>query len=373
MISTTSHWHTDAMFDRTQLLETISGHRKGIVAVLIRTSLGCATPIYRTVIYLRNKKFDIAIKRVNKKIIRNAGIPVISVGNLTTGGTGKTPMVIWITKRLRSYGMRVALVSRGYGSEARNGVDGPNDEALEMEHRLPDAPHLQDPDRYRMTQIAFHELDSEIIVLDDAFQHRQLARDLDIVLIDATAPFGFNRLLPRGLLREPLNSLSRSDLIVLTRVHLISIANRNAIVQKIKRYAPNIPIAETRIRASHLLQFDGQTEEIAKLKGQPVFIFCGIGNPENFKLSLEKLNCDSVGFERYPDHYHYQRSDLEHIKDSAQANGAAMIVCTHKDLVKIGTNRLGGIPVYAMVVDVEFLSGEKEVEEHLKKFAQPQD
>jgi len=365
-------WNTDAMFDRTQLLETISGNRKGIVAALTRISLGCVTPIYRMAIYLRNKRFNTATKQRNGRVIRNAGIPVISIGNMTTGGTGKTPMVIWITKRLRSYGMRVAIVSRGYGSENRSGVNGPNDEALEMEHRLPDTPHLQDPDRYRMTQIAANELDSEIIVLDDAFQHRQLARNLDIVLIDATEPFGFHRLLPRGLLREPLHGLLRSDLIVLMRVHLISIADRNAIVQKIKRYAPNTAIAETRIRANHLLQFDGQTEAIAKLKGQPVFVFCGIGNPENFNLTLEKLNCDIIGSEQYADHYHYQRSDLEHIKNSAQANKAAMIVCTHKDLVKIGTNRLGGIPVYALVVDVEFLSGEKEVEEHLKKFARLQ-
>ena len=267
-------WNTDAMFDRTQLFETISGNRKGIVAALTRISLGCVTPIYRMAIYLRNKRFNTATKQRNGRVIRNAGIPVISIGNMTTGGTGKTPMVIWITKRLRSYGMRVAIVSRGYGSENRSGVNGPNDEALEMEHRLPDTPHLQDPDRYRMTQIAANELDSEIIVLDDAFQHRQLARNLDIVLIDATEPFGFHRLLPRGLLREPLHGLSRSDLIVLMRVHLISIADRNAIVQKIKRYAPNTAIAETRIRANHLLQFDGQTEAIAKLKGQPVFVFC---------------------------------------------------------------------------------------------------
>ncbi|MDB2525443.1 tetraacyldisaccharide 4'-kinase [Mariniblastus sp.] len=371
MISTAPHWHTDAMFDRNQLLEIVNGNRKGMVAAIIRVGLGCFTPVYRAAIYLRNRKFNIASKQSNDQIIRNAGIPVISVGNLTTGGTGKTPMVIWIAKQLRSNGLRVALVSRGYGSENRDGVDGPNDEALEMEHRLPDVPHLQDPDRYRMTQIARHELDSEIIVLDDAFQHRQLARNLDIVLIDATAPFGFNRLLPRGLLREPLDGLSRADLIVLTRIHLISIPNRNTIVQKIKRYAPNTAIAETQTRASHLLQFDGQTEEISKLEGQPIFFFCGIGNPENFKLSLERLDCKIVGSVSYADHYHYQRSDLEHIGDSAKSNGATLIICTHKDLVKLGTNRLGGIPVYAMVVDVEFVSGEKEVKEHLERLIKP--
>ena len=361
------------MFDRTQLLEIISGHRRGIVASLTRVILSCLTPIYRTGIYFRNRKFNLATKRNDDKIIRKAGIPVISVGNITTGGTGKTPMVIWIAKRLRSYGIRVALVSRGYGSEARNGVDGPNDEALEMEHRLPDVPHLQDPDRYRMTQIALNELDFEIIVLDDAFQHRQLARDLEIVLIDATAPFGFDRLLPRGLLREPLDGLSRADILVLTRVHLISIASRNAIIQKISRYAPGIAIAETQTRASHLLQFDGQTEKISKLDGRAVFFFCGIGNPANFKLSLEKLNCDIVGSALFADHYHYQRNDLEHIKHSAKSCEASMLVCTHKDLVKIGANRLGGIPVYAVIVEVEFLSGEKEMETHLKKLANPED
>ena len=133
---------------------------------------------------------------------------MISIGNLTTGGTGKTPLVVWTARFLRAQDFRVAVVSRGYGMDSSDDPsETRNDEAMEMELRLPDVPHLQDPDRYRMATIAIEELDSQIILLDDGFQHRQLQRDLDIVLIDVINPFGYDRLLPRGLLREPLSSL----------------------------------------------------------------------------------------------------------------------------------------------------------------------
>ena len=176
------HRHTIVMFDQTKLLNTVSGKRKGLVAQSIRFFLGCLTPVYRTAIWWRNRKFDRANAQNNQQIIKRASIPVISVGNLTTGGTGKTPLVIWIANRLRSHDLRVMLISRGYGAGDSEGNPGPNDEALEMEHRLPDVPHLQDPDRYRMSLIAVEELESQIIVLDDAFQHRQLHRHLRFFL-----------------------------------------------------------------------------------------------------------------------------------------------------------------------------------------------
>ncbi len=357
------------MFDQTKLLEMISGKRKGFVAGTVRAGLGCLTPLYRIAIQGRNRRFDRAQMKNNQIVIKRAAIPVISVGNLTTGGTGKTPLVIWIARFLRTRNLRVVLISRGYGAKNSGGPAGPNDEALEMEHRLIDVPHLQDPDRYRMSEIAVEEFESQIIVLDDAFQHRQLHRDVDLVLIDATEPFGFNRMLPRGLLREPLSSLRRADAVILTRANLVSDRDRKNILARIRSQIGDKPIAETRTTATRLLQSDGQQADLESVNGQSVFFFCGIGNPDNFLRTLEQLQCNIADSVVYPDHHAYQRADLEHIGRSAMACGATAIVCTHKDLVKVCANRLSGIPVYAVLIDIEFITGQAEIEQSFDRLA----
>jgi len=350
------------MYSRTQILEIISGKRNGFFPALVRAGLGCLTPIYRCVIFFRNRKYDSSIKNANSKIVSRVDIPVISVGNLTTGGTGKTPHVIWIAKYLRRRDLRVALISRGYGSES-----GRNDEALELEIRLPDVPHLQDPDRFSMAQIAVEELESEIILLDDAFQHRKLARDLDIVLIDATLPFGYGRLLPRGLLREPLSSLRRSDVVIITRANLVNDQSLDEIESRIRPYIGDRPIARTKTTMSSLLQFDGKRSELQILDGQSVFQFCAIGNPDAFHQTISSIGAKVVGSKVFDDHHNFTRDDLQEVGQLAQSNGAQAIVCTHKDLVKIGTNQIGGIPVFAVTIEIEFLTGEEELSSLLDK------
>src|SRR5262249_31870064 len=146
-----------------------------------------------------------------------APVPVISVGNLTMGGTGKTPCVEYVSRRLSDRGHRVAILSRGYGEG-----DGPNDEALVLEQDLPDVPHLQGADRVALAHMAVDELESEVIVLDDGFQHRRLGRSLDLVLIDATQPWGHGFLCPRGLLRESPGELARAHVLIITRCDHIS-------------------------------------------------------------------------------------------------------------------------------------------------------
>ena len=345
------------MFSGDQLLEIISGRKKGILAALVRLALGCLTPLYRIAVWYRNGRFDRAISSNDTDVVRKATIPVISVGNLTTGGTGKTPLVIWIARKLRQDQRRVVLISRGY--RAHGNSSQRNDEAIEMEDRLPDVPQLQDPDRYRMSQIAVEEFESQIIVLDDGFQHRQLHREFDIVLVDATNPFGYGRLLPRGLLREPASNLARADFIILTRVNLIEVDQSKAILNRIAKLAPGIPIATTRTSFTHLLQSDGTQLDLDEITGKPVFVFCGIGNPENFSTSLAKINLQVCGQTSFPDHHLYSRQELEDLADQATKAGASALVCTHKDLVKIGTNRIGSLPVYAILIDVEFVSGQE--------------
>src|SRR5205823_12595962 len=146
-----------------------------------------------------------------------AAVPVVSVGNLTAGGTGKTPCVEYVARVYRQWEVRVAVLSRGYGSHG-----GLNDEALVLEENLPDVPHLQGADRAALAAAAVEELESEVLVLDDGFQHRRLARDLDLVLLDATNPWGHGYLLPRGLLRESPKGLKRDGVVMLTRCDQVS-------------------------------------------------------------------------------------------------------------------------------------------------------
>src|SRR5262249_52484570 len=161
---------------------------------------------YGVGVWGRNKLFDIGWKKAHR-----AAVPVVNVGNLTLGGTGKTPCVEYVAGLYRKQGLRVAILSRGYGSEG-----GRDDEAMLLEGNLPDVPHLQDRDRVAIAATAVEELESEVLVLDDGFQHRRLARELDIVLIDATNPWGFGYLFPRGALREPIGSLKRAHAVMLT-------------------------------------------------------------------------------------------------------------------------------------------------------------
>src|SRR5262249_10280904 len=155
---------------------------------------------------------------------RRASVPVVSVGNLTLGGTGKTPCVEYVARFYRERDKRVAILSRGYGAE-----EGHNDEALVLEANLTDVPHLQAADREALAAVALEELESEVLVLDDGFQHRRLARDLDLVLIDATNPWGHGYLFPRGLLREPVSGLRRADAVILTRCDQASDKDRGRI------------------------------------------------------------------------------------------------------------------------------------------------
>ncbi len=186
----------------------LSGQRRDLLAVAARGMLSVAEVPYRAAMACRNRRYERGWAEIHR-----VSVPVVSVGNLTVGGTGKTPFVAWLAQWFRDQGIRVSLVSRGYGGQTGGG----NDEARELEQRLPDVPHVQSPDRVAAARIAIDELATQLIILDDGFQHRRIGRDLDVVLIDATQPFGYGHVLPRGLMRESKRGLSRADVVALTR------------------------------------------------------------------------------------------------------------------------------------------------------------
>lgn len=353
------------MLDRNELLEIIGQKRSDPFARLVRGVLGILTPIYRLAIGFRNRRFDRAIARDDRKIVKRCAIPVISVGNITTGGTGKSPLVIWLTRQLLREKLKVVILSRGYQRLETDSHQQPlgtgqshNDEALEMQTRLPGVPHLQNPDRYHMCQLAIQRHDADVIVLDDGFQHRQLHRDLDIVLIDATHPFGYDRLLPRGLLREPITALKRADVIVVTRCKLVPDHNLSLLTEKIAAIAPQVSIAQTETHPVSFINSQQQTLDLSESTDQPIFAFCGIGNPDGFFATLDYLGLRIVGHAAYPDHHHFRRADLDEINRLAGEAGASQIVCTMKDWVKIDPSWLGELTTMALVTELKFRSGE---------------
>ncbi len=337
------------MLNAEHFRQIVSGRQRGLGALLWRGLFRAAEAPYALAVKWRNRRYDRG--RAESHAV---DVPVICVGNLTLGGTGKTPTVEWIARWLRSQGWRVTLVSRGYGA-----ADGSrNDEALELEQKLPDVPHLQNADRVEAARLAIEEFEAEVILLDDGFQHRRLRRDLDIVLIDALEPFGFGHVFPRGTLREPLIGLGRAQVILLSRADLCPADQRQKIWQQIERYAPRAARVEAAHRPLELLSFAGQTQPLESLQGKPVLAFCGIGNPAGFQGTLDTLGYRLADFRPFPDHHNYGREDVVSLTTAAQAAGAKALVCTHKDLVKLGVESLGGLPLWAVRVGLELLDGE---------------
>ena len=243
---------------------------------------------YTAAVRRRNDRYD----RGDKAVHRVDG-PVVSVGNLTLGGTGKTPLVAWLARWFRERNVRVAVVSRGYGAKA----DEENDEARELRRLLPDVPHVQDPDRVGAARSG-PGCNAQVVVLDDGFQHRRIARDLDIVLLDALEPFGFGHVFPRGTLREPVEGLWRAGVVVLSRADLLDAAGREEVWKVVQRYAPAAIRAEAVHAPRTLISADGQQTPIEAIRGQPVAAFCGIGNSAGFRHTLESCGCQIARLSR---------------------------------------------------------------------------
>jgi tetraacyldisaccharide 4'-kinase len=340
-------------------LDIISGRDSRVSASLARFGLLLASQPYRWVVCLRNYAYD-----RGWLTIYPAPLPVISVGNLTVGGTGKTPTVVMLARWFRQRQIRVAILSRGYGA----GADGRNDEAREMEVKLPDVPHLQHPDRLASAQTACQELSMQLLLLDDGFQHRRLSRQLEIVLLDATNPFGFESHLPRGLLRESPRSLRRAQVVMLTRCDLVPPAEVVAIRTRVLELSPNASWVETEHAPSQLRNAAGQTRSVDDLRGKRVFIFSAIGNPAAFAATVRRCGCTLVGEIAYDDHHRYSAQDLVQIERRiAQLASVDWIVCTGKDLAKLEITNLGGKPLWMLDIDLRIRHGEAGLEEELSR------
>ncbi|OYW17302.1 MAG: tetraacyldisaccharide 4'-kinase [Planctomycetales bacterium 12-60-4] len=312
--------------DERSAIAVMSGARRDVVAKLLRGLCRLVSAGYATAVRLRNAAYDRGWFRVHR-----ATVPVISVGNITTGGTGKTPIVAWLVEELMRRGYRPGILSRGYRS-----LDGrANDEALVLERMCPGTPHIQNRDRVAGAQIAIAEHGCDVLVLDDGYQHRRLHRDLDILLIDALRPWGFGAVLPRGLLREPLSSLWRSDVILITRAE----PNRlpvalSQIEPELRRHRGHAAATFVRFIPQGWIAVNGESQTVEMLMSERVVAFCGIGNPEGLAETLAQLTT-VVELRTFPDHHHYSAADLDELERWRRESGVNVLVTTLKDLVKI--------------------------------------
>ena len=322
------------------LYAIITGRTTGIIPSLL---IGLLTPlsyIYAVVLKTRGWLYDC-------RILKQKQLPctVISVGNIVAGGTGKTPAVIWIAKYLQSEGFQVGVLLHGYkraghhsisvvsdGKQILTPVTESGDEAGMIARKLPGVSIVVGSDRYaaglEVIRLGGHTED--VLILDDGFQRRQLARNLDILTIDSTQPFGTGKLLPAGTLREPKTALKRTDILLLTRTDLAAESIN------FERFVRGKQVFQTCHQPTRLYQLStGEECALDLLKGQHILAVCGIGNPEAFVGTLRQFEPKAVELLAFPDHHRYSLADLNEISAKAREVGADLIVTTEKDSQKL--------------------------------------
>jgi tetraacyldisaccharide 4'-kinase len=326
--------------------------------------------LYGLIVMLRNRLFD-------RGFIQSVKLPcrVISVGNLTVGGTGKTPMVIHLARMLQEQGYRPVVLSRGYGGTSKHpvnvvskgaepllGQSEAGDEPVLIAKSLTGVPVLTGPRRVVTGQWALKNLDADVLLLDDGFQHRRLFRDIDMVLLNAVSPFGNEWLLPSGPMREPVSALKRSDVIIATGTHDDIAAERPIVLPD----GVQAPIFRCCYQPRDLVQ--GAREEphpLASVKGKRICAFAGIGNPMAFLKTLRALGADLAVFMPFPDHHRYKMKDISLIANNARQHQVEMIVTTEKDRIKIEAFDFMLPGLYSLRIGMEFLSAREDFEKFI--------
>lgn len=372
-----------------KFIQLISGEEKGLGADLKRGLLKRLSSLYSYGVQRRNYKFN-----YDKSASTAAGYPVISVGNITAGGTGKTPMVRYLCESIKKAGHKPVVLTRGYKAKDNSksllvsseeeillGPEISGDEAYLLAYSLPKTPVIIGRSRLNSAALAKSKSLGEIFVLDDGFQHRQIKRDLDIVLIDATNPFGYDYVLPRGLLREPLENIKRADLLILTKARQVEAGELESVKAKLQALAPHLPLAITNHSPKWMqsLELWGVSQEgkAALPIAKKVVAMSGIGNPASFTRTLEEAKMEVLDTLPFGDHHDFTFGDLKQGLELAKAKGAEALVITEKDAVKLTAlykiyllehpEEAKLLPVYVVGIDIEFLEGEEKVQNLLQE------
>jgi len=337
---------------RRYYLSVISGQRRGVTASFLRGGLWLFTIVYAALHRSRQILYKVGIFRAHR-----FACPVVSVGNITAGGTGKTPLVEFLARWFARKNYRIAILARGYGKSATRGSD---DEDLISEMELENVVRLPGKDRVATGRKALSEYRADLLILDDGFQHYRVQRGLDIVAIDATQPFANGHLLPRGLLRERPSALRRADLVILTRTDQVGRAELEDLRAKIGQKAVETVHKPVHVRSL----WNRKKHGLEWLRGRNVYAFCGVGNPDAFRRTLESVGANVVKFRSYEDHHAYVTQDLRRMNAEAQEFMAEAIVTTEKDATKVNAEGFE-LPLAALRIEIEITRNEELLEERL--------
>ncbi len=372
----------------------------GFYLACIKNERGKTHSLFRSLFFILSGFYYLAIKfrlLLHKlAVIPKTKLPctVVSVGNITWGGTGKTPAVIMIARLLREKGKRVAVLSRGYGRRKKKGKkseisivsDGEKlilssreagDEPFLLSKNLPDVPVIVGKNRINTGKYAVDRFGTEVVVLDDGFQYWRLNRDIDIVTIDCLNPYGNGYLIPRGPLREPLSHLSRADIFLLTRVNLVSRDDLQRIIGDLRTGNPQCTILESVHRPKYVQgSFSGEKKSLDFIKDKRVVAFSSIGNPYSFEKTLEELGAEFIKIFQFPDHHDYQRRDLQEIEATyrtALEEGEVIAVTTEKDVVRLEriiSPEVGRIfrEIWVLKVELEIVRGREEWQRRIESY-----
>jgi tetraacyldisaccharide 4'-kinase len=337
------------------------------LGLLIRPVLGFLTLlsfIYGGVCWIRLFLYRFGILRTRRLNTR-----VISIGNLTVGGTGKTPLVIALADYLSRKGLKVGVLSRGYkgkrseelqwvsdGQRVLTNPDEAGEEPYLMATRLKNVPVVVGRNRYRAGKRLLERFKLDAILLDDGFQHLRLHRDINLLVIDGTLPFGFpeseGRLLPRGMLRESLYGIRRASAVLVSRMEQCD--QWSGILRRVRSYHPQVPVFGLFFKPTGLIELaSGKVREITPFKGTSILAFSGIGHPASFRFFLEQLEAKIVAEVAFEDHHSYTAEEIKKLIRTAQASGAEVLMTTEKDGVKVRAFLSPDDPVWALRVDLD--------------------
>lgn len=297
-------------------------------------------------------------------VSRKLPCKVVSIGNLSVGGTGKTPFVLFLANSLKARGLNVAVLSRGYkrkstgthvvsdGNTLKSDLNNSGDEPFMLANKLQDIPVVVDENRYRGGQFICNEYNPDVIIMDDGFQHRRVFRDVDIVLINSN--HRRPKLLPYGLLREPLRNIKRADAVIFTKANLTPPDEK--LVNAVSNYC-SFTMESDLIPNTQVIGLDGSTKPVSDFNG-PVVAVSGVGDPDSFEVIMEEAGLDYVHHFRHDDHAEYSAMDLEVLREVFLSAEAQALITTEKDLVKLES--LNDLPLFALPVNVSLKAeGEK--------------
>ncbi len=345
---------------REYLYNLVTCKIKGPLAAFLRGFLFLFSLAYGLTVVILAFLYRRNPERLNAK--------VISVGNITLGGTGKTTFVEYLSAKLSSASNKIAVLSRGYKRDAaRQGAQGMGDEPAMVQEKLPQVHVIVDKDRVKAGIKAIKDYAVDTLILDDGLQQWRIYKDLEIVTIDAANPFGNYRMLPAGFLREPLAALKRADIFVLTQVDFGQ--DTGSLADKLKRINPRALIVESMHRPEAFSDLRKPDELLGLdfLKGKRAAVFSGIGNPQGFENSLSSLGINIGLSFRFSDHHDYTQGDLGGIISSARENNLDAIITTQKDAVKIRQLETAGSAIFVLDIKLSITKNETELNRRLLK------